>query len=466
MQIPILSGIFTDEAADFRTGYPVNLVPVPKESGIAAGYLRPGDGLVQFATGIGLDRGGIFWEGALYRVSGTSLIEISSTGTVTTLGTIPGADPVTFDYSFDRLAIAGGGNLYYWDGATLTQVTDPDLGIVLDVIWVDGYFMTTDGEFLVVTDLTNPLAVNPLKYGTAEADPDPVIALLKIRNEVYAVNRHTIEVFDNVGGDFFPFARIEGAQIEKGALGTYACCVFAERIALLGGGFNEGFAIWSCYNASAIKISTREIEQILENYSETTLANAVLEQRIDKTHQHLYVHLPDRTLVYDQEASRVMGRPVWFILTTAVESFSRYRARGWVYAYDKWIAGDPTSALISYASDTVSSHFGSVVRWEFGAAIVYNDAKGAIFHRLELIPLTGRVALGADPLIWTSYSINGLTWSQPRYARAGKIGDYGIRVAWLQQGFMRNWRIQRFQGSSDAHISIARLEATLEGLAY
>jgi hypothetical protein len=66
------------------------------------------------------------------------------------------------------------------------QVTDPDLGVVLDVVWVDGYFMTTDGEFLVVTELTDPTQVNPLKYGSSEVDPDPVVALLKLRNEVYA----------------------------------------------------------------------------------------------------------------------------------------------------------------------------------------------------------------------------------------------------------------------------------------
>ena len=39
--------------------------------------------------------------------------------------------------------ICGGGNLYYYDGATFEQVTDPDLGVVHDQIWVDGYFMTT-----------------------------------------------------------------------------------------------------------------------------------------------------------------------------------------------------------------------------------------------------------------------------------------------------------------------------------
>jgi hypothetical protein len=31
---------------------------------------------------------------------------------------------------------------------------------------------------------------------------------------------------------------------------------------------------------------------------------------------------------------------------------------------------------------------------------------------------------------------------------------------------MRNWRVQRFQGNSDAHITIARLEAAIEPLAY
>jgi hypothetical protein len=228
MQIPILSGIFTDNGPDFRTSYPVNLVPTPKASGISSGYLRPGDGIVANGTGPGTDRGGINWRGQLYRVMGTKLVEISSAGVVTVLGDVGGpvSQLVTFDYSFDLLAIASGGRLYYWNGATLAQVTDPDLGVVLDVVWVDGYFMTTDGEFLVVTELTDPFVVNPLKYGSSEVDPDPVVALLKLRNEVYALNRNTIEVFDNVGGALFPFARIDGAQIQKGVVGTFACCVY------------------------------------------------------------------------------------------------------------------------------------------------------------------------------------------------------------------------------------------------
>ena len=468
MQIPILSGIFTDNGPDLRTSYPVNLVPVPKASGISSGYLRPGDGIVANGTGPGADRGGINWRGELYRVMGTKLVEISSAGVVTVLGDVGGPvdELVTFDYSFDQLAIASGGRLYYWNGATLAQVTDPDLGVVLDFVWVDGYFMTTDGEFLVVTELSDPFAVNPLKYGSSEVDPDPVVALLKLRNEVYALNRNTIEVFDNVGGALFPFARIDGAQIQKGVVGTFACCVYQESIAFLGNGRNEAPGIYIGANGIAKKISTQEIDEILLQFTEAQLATVKLEARNDRAHQHLYIHLPDRTLVFDASASQALQDLVWFTLTSTVSGFAQYRARNLVYAYDKWLVGDPQSSNIGYLVDTIGSHWGEQVRWEFGTLIVYNEGKGALFHDMELVSLTGRVALGIDPQISTSYSVDGLSYSQEKFIKVGTIGNTAKRLAWFQMGHMRNFRIQKFRGDSDSHISFVRLEAKIEGLAY
>jgi hypothetical protein len=467
MQIPILSGIFTDNGPDFRTSYPVNLVPVPKASGISTGYLRPGDGIVANGTGPGADRGGINWQGKLYRVMGTKLVEISSEGIVTELGDVGGpiGELVTFDYSFDYLGIASGGRLYLWDG-TLQQITDPDLGVVLDFVWVDGYFMTTDGEFLVVTELSDPFVVNPLKYGSSEVDPDPVVALLKLRNEVYALNRNTIEVFDNVGGALFPFQRIDGAQIQKGVVGTFACCVYEESIAFLGSGRNEAPGIYVGANGVAKKISTQEVDEILLQFTEEQLATVKLEARNDRAHQHLYIHLPDRTLVFDAAASQALQDMVWFTLTSTVVGFAPYRARNLVYAYDKWLVGDPQSSNIGYLVDTIGSHWGEQVRWEFGTLIVYNAGKGALFHEMELVSLTGRVALGIDPQISTSYSVDGLTYSQEKFIKVGTIGNTAKRLAWFQMGHMRNFRIQKFRGDSDSHVSFVRLEAKIEGLAY
>ena len=467
MQIPIVNGVYTDNGPDLRTSYPVNMVPTPKKQGVSNGYLRPGDGIVANGSGPGVDRGGINWNGVCYRVMGTKLVTVASNGAVTVLGDVGGPvnTLVTMDYSFDRLAIASGGRLYYWNGA-LTQVTDPDLGIVLDVVWVDGYFMTTDGTSLIVTDLTDPTQVNPLKYGSSEVDPDPVVALLKLRNEVYALNRNTIEVFDNVGGDFFPFQRIDGAQVQKGVIGTFGCCVFIETVAFLGSGRNEEPGIYLGANATAQKISTQEIDQLLLNYTEAQLATVKLEARNDRAHQHLYVHLPDRTIVYDAAASAELGDQVWFTLTTSTVGFSQYRARNLVWAYDKWLIGDPQSNAIGYLVDNIGTHWGQIVRWEFGTLIVYNESNGAIFNELELVSLTGRVALGVDPIITTSYSVDGVAWSQDRPLRVGTTGNTTKRLAWFQQGHMRNWRIQRFRGDSQAHLSFVRLEAQIEPLAY
>ena len=468
MQVPILSGVYADNAPNIRTSYPVNMVPVPKGSGISEGYLRPGDGIVATGTGPGVDRGGINWNGTCYRVMDTKLVTVADDGTVTVLGDVGGPveSQAIFDYSFDSLAIASGGRLYYWNGTTLTQVTDPDLGTVVDVCWVDGYFMTTDGESLVVTELGDPTSVNPLKYGSSEADPDPVVALLKMRNEVYALNRNTIEVFDNVGGSLFPFSRIEGAQIQKGCIGTQACCAFMATIAFLGGGRNEAPGIYLGGNATATKISTQDIDTVLMSFTEAQLSTAKLEYRNDKTHQFLYVHLPDRTIVYDHAATEAVQRPVWFTLTSSQVGFSQYRARNFVWAYDKWLVGDPQSGNVGRLVDTISSHWGTMVRWEFGTSIIYNEGKGAIFTHLELVALTGRVAIGANPVIATSYSTDGVAWSQSRAITVGTTGSTQKRLCWFQQGHMRHWRVQRFVGTSDAHVPVLRLEVQLEPLAY
>lgn len=465
MQIPILSGVFTDAGPDFRTSYPVNMVPVPKGQGISQGYLRPADGIVLFGSGPGVDRGGINWNGTCYRVMGTKLVSVSSAGVITTLGDVGGTDRVRFDYSFDQLAIRSNGNLFYWNGA-LTKVTDADLGTVVDFLWVDGYYMTTDGEFLVVTELNDPLSVNPLKYGSSEIDPDPIKAVLKLRNEVYALNRNTIEVFDNIGGEFFPFQRIEGAQIQKGVIGTNACCVYLDSIAFMGSARNEAPGIYIGSNANALKISTREIDTILLEYTEDELSEAVLEVRNDKANQHLIVHLPDRSFAYDAVASGMIGEPVWFHLTSGLVDFSQYRGQNLVWCYDQWIVGDPQSSNLGTLSDTVSSHFDSDVRWEFGTTIVYNEGRGAIIHELELVCLTGRVALGEAPQISTSYTSDGVVWSQDKFISAGKIGERNKRITWFRQGALRHWRAQRFRGDSQAHLSVARMEARIEALNY
>lgn len=464
MQIPILNGIYTDNAAQVRTSYPRNLIPVPKKSGLSEGYLRHTDGIVKSGDGPGIDRGGIVWNGVLYRVMGTKLISISVEGTYVVIGEVEGTGQVTFRYSFDHLAVASNNKLFLYDGTTFAQVSDADLGLVKDVVWIDGYFLTTDGTYLIVTELNNPFAVNPLKYGTSEANPDPVLSVKKVRNELAVLNRYTIEFFDNVGGDFFPFARIDGAQINKGVIGTHASVIVNDLVVFVGGALNEQSSVYIGINGQIEKIASSEIDQRLGEYTEAQLSQIVCEYKIYNGHVHVMFHLPDQTLVYDLSASQAVGEKVWYTIDSGLASKSIYRARNHIYCYDRWNVADPSSTAFGYLSDTVSSHYGSVIGWDFSTQIIYNEGMGAIFRQLELVATTGRVALGINPTVSTQYSIDGFTWSQEKYINIGTIGDRTKRLVWFLQGHMRNWRVQRFKGTSDAMISISRLEAKLEPL--
>jgi hypothetical protein len=97
--------------------------------------------------------------------------------------------------------------------------------------------------------------------------------------------------------------------------------------------------------------------------------------------------------------------------------------------------------------------------------IVYNEGRGALFHEVELVCLTGRTALGLSPTVMTSYSADGEAWSVPRAIPAGTRGERDKRLVWVGMGPMRHWRLQRFQGDSDAFLAAARLEIRAEALA-
>lgn len=463
MQIPILSGIYTDSKADFRISYPLNMKPIIKDTGISNGYLRPVDGLVKIGEGPGRSRAAINWNGEHYRVMGSKLCRVEESGLVVELGDV-GDDgkQATLTYSFDRLAIASNGNLFYLTDNVLAQVTDVDLGTVVDLIWIDGYFMTTDGEFIVVTELADPFAVNPLKYGSSEIDPDPVVALVKQRNEVYVVNRYTIEVFDNLGGANFPFGRIEGAQVQRGSFGTHCAIAYEEGVAFLGSGVGESPGVFLAGNGRSQKVSTREVDDLLAGYTEEQLSLAVLEVVNDRSNTLLWIRLPNQTLVFDAASTSAAQQPVWYVMTSGEKK--PYRGIDVIWAYDTWQVGDLETFSVGVIDDTISTHFGETVEWEFSTRIVYGDGRGAIFHSLELVGLPGRVAFGQDAYISTSYSNDGRIWSQERPLFVGDRGERTKRLMWRRQGNMRHFRIQRFRGDSKAYLAVARLEAQIEGL--
>lgn len=467
MQLSILSGVYTTNETMFRQSPPKNMSPVAMDSGIAAGFLRNADGLERFTPDDtpGLGRGGILWRGECYRVMGNMLCKIREDGTIQEIGFVgDNGAKVTLDYSFDQLIIVSARDLYYWDGSALTQLTDPDLGDSIDAVWLDGYTVSTDGEFIVHTELNDPFSVDPFKYGSSEIDPDPIIGLIEVRNELYALNRFTIEVFDNVGGDGFAFQRNEGATIPKGIVTTHAKAILGDSFAFVGSGKNETCGVYVASNGRAVKISTREIDQVLSTHTDAQLQGMVCESRTNEGNEEFLVHLPEITYVYDLTSSVLFKTPVWYSLHSDNLASGSYRAINFTLCYGKWLCDDKISPFVGQLTKASTKQYGELVGWEFNTQLLYNKSQGALVHKLELVGINGRVPAGIDPRIFCSFTDDGLMWSDERVVRGGERGIYNLRPAFMQCGMFKNYRSYRFRGADDAFYAIATLDAAMEPL--
>lgn len=462
MQVPLLSGVSASEQADFNLEYPINLEGVSVDSGISKGYIRSAMGASTLgAGGPGIDRGGMVFNGTHCRVMGTKLVSVSGAGVVTVLGDVGPGGPVGLDQGFGRLAIQSGTSLYYWDGATLVQVTDPDLGPCLDVAWFNGQYFSTDGTYIVATNISDPTSVDPLKYGSAEQDPDGITGLLRIRNEMAVLGGETIEFFDYIGGSGFPLQVNSGATIPIGCVGPRAKCIFSQTFAFVGAGRNQAAGVWLAGGGTAEKLSTRAIDDFIA--AEPNPGGIELESRVSRDEERLYVHLSDKTLVYLRQASTSAQQQIWYVARSGIGMDKAYRLRHAVLFNNEWVVGDTETASLGTLSESEADHFGETVGWQFHTRLIYNAAKGFNVHQLELVGLPGRGASG-DPYAFLSLSRDGETWSQERSNRIGRSGNRGKRMVWNPHARSRNYMAMRFRGNSSALAGFAALEAEIEGL--
>jgi hypothetical protein len=458
--IPVLNGIYGNEAANFAHSYPKNLEPTSIDTKLSKGYLRAPMGCRSLTTGPGIDRAGINWNETCWRVMGDKLVRLVNDVAVVR-GTVGGSGYAALGYSFDRLACVSDGKLYYDDGTTFSQVTDTDVGTVLDLIWVDGYFMLTDGRYIIVTELSDPTQVSPLKYGSAEDDPDNITGLLKVRDEVQVLGRYTIQPFQDVGGVGFPFAAIRGATIPKGCVAPSAKCLFGETFAFVGSGRNEELGVFVAGSGTAQKISDRHIDQQLA--AVTDVSKIVLEQRVSGDERRLYVHLPETTWVFLANVSNATGETVWYEASSGAGD--PYRIRNVVVVGSKAYCGDVGSAAIGVIDTTTMDHFGARTEWRFDVGLIYNEAKGGIVHELELIGLPGRGEADDNPVAFLSMSRDaGETWSQERAVSLGKHGDRAKRIRWPLHSHFRQYCSFRIRSLSSALPGYAALEADIEPL--
>ncbi|MCP4632834.1 MAG: hypothetical protein GY855_07890, partial [candidate division Zixibacteria bacterium] len=427
----------------------------------AKGYMLSYPGLSLLGAGSGVDRGGNYNErfSNHFRVSGTKLISVSASGTVVELGTVSGSEQVAMPYSFNTQCVIADGKMFlYSSGGGFVEVTDSDLGNPIDAVWVDGYYFLTDGEYIFHTDISDETAIDPLKFATAEFMPDPTLGLAITQdNKVIVFARYTLEYFVNVATDNFAFQRVQTTAQKIGIVATHAKCESKGVFYITGGRKEESVSIHAVTVGSSQKISSREIDKVLAEYTEPELSDMRMEARTEGNVTFIIIHLPNETLCFNESIAATFGlESAWMILKTDVQGNSPYRGINGIFdaRSAKWIYGDKINSNIGVLDNDISTHYDEIVEGIFYTPFMNIEAKS--IDSLELNTIPGHTT-AEDATVGFSLTTDGLTYTPETWIMYGEPLDYGERFIQRRIGYVREWIGFKFRTASTSRMAFSML---------
>lgn len=463
-QVSLIKGDAVDSNTDYRDALPVNMYAIPRDILGAKGYLINFYGLTSYAEGFGIDRGGHWvsrdgFEGH-YRVSGTKFISVSGEGVVTVLGDIPGADQVSITYSFNNVAVIGDGKLYYYNPTDgFRQLTDPDIGSPIDIVWVDGIFFLTDGEKIYHSDVLDEENYINVAQGNPQFIPDSSKGLGQNEdNEVIVFGAFSKENFLNVGTGGFQFQRIPRKAQKIGILGTHCKKEMNSKWYILGRRLETSPSFHVITIGEERTIGTRETDMILEEYTDNELGASTVDAFTDGDIKMIIFHLPRHTLMYNETIAEKYGNnsAAWTVLKSDIDAGNPWRGRSFVRdeRNGQWLCGDRENSNIGIMDEKVCTQYGAIAEWEMHTPLLKIETKSIDYLEIETIP---GIAPDKDATVFFSTTYDARAYSQEMSQLYGENHDYNQRFIMRRLGYVRHWVGFKFRGASKSRMSFAFL---------
>jgi len=464
--INLIKGDKIGVETDYRDALPVNMYAVKHDILGAKGYMIAYPGLTQFAPGSGADRGANYNERHQrhYRLSGTQLISVDPSGNSTELGEITGSSQARMIdlYSFNTQGIIVDGNFFLCDsGGTLSQVTDADLGAPIDGVWIDGYYFLTDGEYVYHTDIDDETAIDPLKFATAEFMPDPSLGVSKTAdNKVIVWGRYSAEYFVDIAQDNFAFQRVETRAQKIGIVATHAKCESEGFFYITGGYRDSSVGVYIVQIGSSIKISTREVDKILAQYSEPELSDMRMETRTENDVTFILIHLPNETLCFNASIAKVFGNEfAWSLLKSGLTGTANYRGINGIFdsRNGKWLYGDKTSVNIAELDNTKFTQFGTIQEWVLYTPLLNLETTSVDEIEAETIP--GHTTTN-DATVAISITFDGIHYGTEWFKMYGLPSNYSTRFIIRRLGYISNMIGFKLRGATKSRMAFAFFRIT------
>lgn len=483
-ELPIAEGFYESRSLPISAQECVNWYPVPTQAdGLSRTSLFGTPGLSQLATSGTLNqinRGAHVKNGISYFVNGSELFRLKRTVVdnvesfeLIDLGTITGSGRVSMaDNGTQLMILVPGGDGFIFNenaGTPFQQITDSDFtanGAPQFVVYKDGFFViTTDSKKFIVSSLNDGLSYDAVDFGTAEADPDNIVAPIVHNNQLFIGGSETIEVFQNVGGAGFPFQRVEGFVIPTGVFSPFSLVGVGDTFMFIGGATNGSPTILA-FNGSGVEpVSSNAIDSILQDFTAEEIEQAFAWSYSQAGARFAGFSFPGITFVFDLISGKWHERSSRITDTTTVID-ARCRINSMVSAHNKIICGDGVDGRIgSLSLDTFDEYGENIIRTV--ATTPFSNVGDALF--VPTIELTMEAGVGdlvtTDPVIRMSRSRDGKSFNDERSRSIGKIGEYNRRSIWRRNGRVPRFEVFKFEFSEKVKPVIIKLEADIKGAA-
>lgn len=389
-------------------------------------------GLKAFATGAGTNRGIFEHQDTLYKLNGTTLSSVNSSGTFTTLGTIAGASRAVFSGNGSLVVITADGVAYTTDGATVTTATDVDFETPQTNTTINSQTIYDgDGGRIGVSDVGLPLSINGLNYGTAEFKADDTQRPFAFGTIVYVFGDKTVEQWWNHDGNANPpFTPIQDGTIEIGLGARDSVANDDDGVYFFADDNNVYYLLGGVATPLLPKMISREIKAFPRKDDAVGWC-----MQLDT--QWFYVlKFPssDKTFIYPKGGE-------WFELSSGVIG-GRYNGDGYAFAFGKHLIADETGNILELDIDTFDENSSLIKRVRtlspISGALFGQPGKEIEISTFKLIGKTGTGILsgqGSDPKVILQYSSDGENFSTEIWGNVGKLGRMTEIIFEINQSF-------------------------------
>lgn len=404
-------------------------------------------GLKYAFTLAGEVRGAVVEDGYLWIVAANTVYKVSSSYTITTIGTINTySGTIGIATNGQQILIVDGTNGYTIAVplSTLSQISDPDFpNGVKRATYQDGYFIVTgDGtQKFYISGLYDGATWDGLDFASAEGSPDDTVGCISDHRELWLFGSNSAEIWVNTGNSDFPFERSANAFIEHGCAAASTIAKLDNTVFWLGADDRGSGIVWRASGYVPARVSNHAIETAIAGY--TTISDAFAFTYQQEGHAFYVLTFPTESVTWVYDVATGLWHERAYL--NADNTLSRWRANCHVMFGNKHLVGDFSNGKV-YELDMETYTDGGDPILRLRASQTEEIMQNRLFYNVLQIDMETGVGLesGEDPQMMMRYSNDGgHTWSDYRTSTVGKIGDYGARCRFSRLGAGRNrvWEI-------------------------